>query len=84
MKSTLAQENCTSQPGYIGWRAGATTLFAGVNNIPPSGTMNLATGYTVFLFLKVKTISYKDTMSNLYYTKRYFCVYNRPLYNDIF
>ncbi len=28
----------------VGWRAGTTTLHAGVNYIPQSGTMNLATG----------------------------------------
>ncbi len=31
-------------PGYIGWRAGTTTLCPSQLYIPPSWTMNLATG----------------------------------------
>ncbi len=31
-------------PGYIDWQAGIRKPCAGVNNIPLSGTMNLATG----------------------------------------
>jgi hypothetical protein len=43
IKSTLIQDCRTGPSGYIGWRAGTTTLYRGVHYIPRSGTMNLTT-----------------------------------------
>ncbi len=31
-------------PGYIGWQADTTTLYAGIIYIPQSVTLNIATG----------------------------------------
>jgi hypothetical protein len=72
LKLTPAQGCRTGPSGYIGWQANTTILYAGVNYIPHSGTMNLASEF-VYIFKDSSLAAefvyiFKDSSSSLYLT----------------